>query len=132
MLLNSEPIAEDLGKLFLRVGAGGLLCWQHGWGKMTGFAERMDHFADPFGLGPAFSLILVVIAEVLCALLVALGLWTRITTIPPIAAMAVAAFISHSDDPFGEGETAVIYMLAFLVIFLTGSGRFSMDRLKFQ
>ncbi|MBK8499272.1 MAG: DoxX family membrane protein [Flavobacteriales bacterium] len=30
------------------------------------------------GLGPTFSLILIVFAEVLCSLLVVLGLWTRV------------------------------------------------------
>jgi len=27
---------------------------------------------------------------------------------------------------------AVLYMIAFFAIFLTGSGRYSLDRLKFQ
>ena len=128
MLLNSEPLAEDLGKLLLRVSAGGLMLWQHGWGKLAGFTERMDTFADPIGLGPTLSLILVVLAEVVCALLVMLGLWTRLSSVPPIIAMAVVAFVVKGDDPFGEGEMAVVYLAAFLTILLVGSGRFSLDR----
>jgi putative oxidoreductase len=46
--------------------------------------------------------------------------------------MGVAAFITHGEDPFGEKEMAVLYTIAFLTIFLTGSGRYSLDRLKFQ
>ncbi len=132
MLLNSEPVAEDFGKLLLRVTAGGGMLWQHGWDKLIHFSEKSGSFADPIGLGPMFSLILVVVAEVLCALLVTFGLWTRISAVPPIIAMGVAAFISNADDPFGKGEKALLYLAAYLVILLVGSGRFSLDRLKFQ
>ncbi len=132
MLFKSEEINVDLGVLVLRAGAGGMMLWQHGWPKLVNFTDKMDHFADPIGLGSTISLSLVVLAEFVCALLVALGLWTRFTTIPLIIAMAVAAFIAHGGDPFGEKEMAVLYMTAFLTIFLTGSGRFSLDRLTFQ
>ena len=132
MLLNSEPLAEDLGKLLLRVGAGGLMFMEHGWSKLATFAERLDSFADPIGLGPAASLVLVVFAEAICSVLVVLGLWTRLSTIPLIIAMGVAAFISNSQDPFGDGESALMYMIAFLSVLLAGSGRFSIDRLSFR
>ncbi len=132
MILNSEPVALDLGLAVLRVGAGGTMLWQHGWPKLAGFAEKMDTFGDPIGLGPAFSLGLIVFAETICAALVALGLWTRLSTVPLIIGMAVAAFISNGDQPFKSKELAVCYMVSFLAIFLTGSGRFSLDRLNFK
>jgi len=96
MLLNSEPISEDFGRLVLRVSAGGTMFWQHGWPKLMSFAERADSFADPFGLGSTFSLILIIIAEVLCALVV-LGLWTRVALIPLIIGMAVIVFMVKGD-----------------------------------
>lgn len=132
MLMNSEPVAEDFGRLVLRVGAGGLMLWQHGWPKLMGFADRMDHFADPIGLGSMISLGLIVFAETICAGLVMLGLWTRLSTVPVIIGMAVAAFMANGNKPFAEQELAVCYMLAFIAIFFMGSGRFSLDRLKFQ
>lgn len=132
MLLNSDPISEDLGKLFLRVTAGGGMLWQHGWGKLIDFSEISGKFGDPIGLGPTVSLVLIVFAETLCAALVMLGLWTRVSTVPLIIGMAVAAFISNADDPFRAGEKALIYMSAYIAILLMGSGRFSLDRLKFQ
>jgi putative oxidoreductase len=108
------------------------MLWQHGWPKLVNFTDKMDHFADPIGLGSTVSLSLVVLAECVCALLVTLGLWSRFTTIPLLVTMGVAAFITHGEDPFGEKEMAVLYTIAFLTIFLTGSGRYSLDRLKFQ
>lgn len=132
MLVNSEPISEDFGYLALRVGAGGTLLWQHGWPKLLHFSERLDDFADPFGLGPAFSLILVLVAEVLCAALVVLGLWTRIACIPVIITMAVVVFMVKGDAEFAEKEVALIYLVAFFTLLFTGSGRFAIDRISFS
>jgi putative oxidoreductase len=132
MLLNSEPVSLDFGLLALRLGAGGTMLWQHGWGKLIGFADKMDSFPDPFGAGPMVSLGLITLAETACAGLVLLGLWTRITTIPLIIGMAVAAFMVAGGKSFAQQELAVLYLLAFLTLFFTGSGRFSLDRLTFH
>ena len=64
-LLNSLPLAEDLGKLLLRVVAGGIMLLDHGWPKLAGFSGMADTFPDPIGLGPGLSLGLIVFAEVL-------------------------------------------------------------------
>ncbi len=132
MLINSEPISEDLGYLTLRLSLGGTMIWQHGWPKLMGFAERMDTFPDPFGLGGTFSLVLIVFAEVLCALFVMLGLWTRVALVPLIIAMAVIAFLVKGDADFSEKELAFVYLFGFLALLFTGSGRFSIDRLSFK
>lgn len=132
MLLNSEPISEEFGYLMLRVSAGGTMFWQHGWPKLMHFSERMDSFADPFGLGSALSLVLIVFAEVVCAALVVLGLWTRAALIPLIIGMAVIAFIVKGDADFREKELALVYLFAFVTLLFTGSGRFAIDRISFS
>lgn len=131
MLINSEPLSEDFGYLVIRVGFGGTMFWQHGWPKLMAFSERVDSFADPFGLGPAFSLILILIAEVLCSVLVVLGLWTRMALIPLIIAMAVVVFMVSGDAAFAEKELAAVYLMAFVGLLFTGSGRFAIDRISF-
>jgi putative oxidoreductase len=131
MLVNSEPISEDLGYLVLRAGFGGTMFWQHGWPKLMAFGEKVDTFADPFGLGPAFSLILILVAEVLCSALIVLGLWTRLAAIPLIIAMAVVVFMVKGDADFPEKELAALYLMAFVAILFTGSGRFSIDKISF-
>lgn len=132
MLLNSQPISEDLGTLFLRVSAGGTMFWQHGWPKLMSFSERAEGFADPFGLGGTFSLVLIIIAEVVCSALVVLGLWTRITLVPLILGMAVISFMVKGDAAFPEKELALVYLFAFVALLFTGSGRFSVDRISFK
>jgi putative oxidoreductase len=132
MLLNSEPISEEFGYLMLRVSAGGTMLWQHGWPKLMHFSERMDSFADPFGLGGTLSLVLIVFAEVVCAALVVLGLWTRAALIPLIIGMAVIAFMVKGDADFSEKELALVYLFAFVTLLFTGSGRFAIDRISFN
>jgi putative oxidoreductase len=132
MLLNSEPINEDLGYLFLRLGAGGALIYQHGWPKLMGFAERMDTFADPLGIGSGVSLALITFAETICAALVMLGLWTRIATLPILIGFAVVVFVVQGDAPFKEKELAMFFLVAYLTILFTGSGRYSVDRISFR
>ncbi|MBX2979237.1 MAG: DoxX family protein [Flavobacteriales bacterium] len=132
MLLNSDPVSEEFGTLFLRVSLGGTMFWQHGLPKLMAFGDRMDGFPDPFGLGSAFSLILIVFAEVVCALLVVLGLWTRAALVPLIIGMAVIAFMVKGDAAFGEKELALVYLFGFLALLFTGSGRFSINRISFS
>ncbi len=118
----------DIGLLIIRLTFAGTLLMAHGWGKMMGFAEMVAEFPDPLGLGPQTSLGLMVFAEVVCAFLCFIGLFTRLCAIPVVIAMAVAFFIIHSDDPFEKKEMALLYMAAFATLAFTGPGKYSIDR----
>ena len=118
----------DIALLLLRLTFGGLMLINHGWGKMLKlFTGDPTKFADPFGIGAPASLGLTVFAEVLCAALIVLGLFTRWALIPLIVTMLVAIFIIHIDDPFKKMEMAVIYLTAYTAIGLTGPGWYSLD-----
>ncbi len=132
MLLNSDEVSFDLGALLLRLTAGGTLFWHHGLVKLMKFGELSDTFFDPIGMGHMLSLSLILFAEVFCAILVLLGLWTRVATIPVIIGMAVASFMANGDQPFAKQELGFIYMMAFIVIFFIGSGKYSLGRLSFR
>ena len=43
--------------------------------------------------------------------------------------MLVAAFITHANDGIFKQEKALLYILVYIMIILTGSGRFSVDNL---
>lgn len=135
-LNQSVPtVLQSIGLLILRVGAGGLLMAGHGWTKLAGFSEMSAKFAGPFGLSPTATLALAVFAEFFCSLLVIFGLLTRLAAIPVIATMAVAAGMIHAADPWflggpgGAKEPALLYLIPFVTLFLTGPGRFSLDAL---
>lgn len=121
-----EQLAS-VGLLALRLGAGGLLLYGHGLGKLANFAGRAPKFADPIGLGPETSFALVVFAEVFCAGAVMLGLGTRLAAVPIVIFTVVAAFVQHGADPFDDKELALLYGVPMLTLILTGGGRFSLD-----
>ncbi len=119
----------DVGILILRVGFGGLLAVQHGLPKLQQWAQYASVFPDPLHVGSKMSLGLAVFGELVCGSLVAVGLASRIAAIPAFITMAVAFFVVHSIDPWTKKEMAFVYMIAFLVLALTGPGRLSLDAL---
>lgn len=86
-----------------------------------------SQFGDPLGLGSELSLALTVFAEFVCAILLILGLATRLATIPLIITMVVAGFIVHGNDPFGKKEMALLYLAVYFVLLITGPGKYSLD-----
>lgn len=123
-----NPNATHFALLLLRLAAGGFMI-THGYAKLQHLMAGEFQFADPIGVGPEVSLVLAVFAEFFCSLLLILGLGTRLATIPLIVTMAVAAFIAHRADPFGRKELALFYLVSYVVLLLTGGGKFSVDRL---
>jgi len=124
--LNNTSV--HLSLLLLRLAAGGFML-THGFPKLKRLMAGEMQFGDPLGLGPEISLVLAVFAEFLCSILILLGLGTRLAVIPLIVTMAVAAFIAHGADPFGRKELALFYLVSYVVLLLSGSGKFSVDRL---
>ncbi|MGL5233588.1 MAG: DoxX family protein, partial [Empedobacter falsenii] len=114
--------------LLIRLAAGGFM-FTHGFGKLQKLVNGNFEFGDPIGLGSEISLGLTVFAEILCAFLVLVGLFTRLAVIPLIITMLVAVFIVHADHDFGKKELGLFYLINYLVIFLSGAGKYSLDKL---
>lgn len=146
MEAERKEVAASVGLLILRLGIGGYLI-THGWGKLQMLlAGGAGTFGDPVGLGNTLSLALVTVAEFVCALLIILGLATRLAAIPVVISMSVAAFVVHAGDPwlmetaakaFFSGtsktwfskEPALLYLIPFLSLVFTGAGKLSLDGL---
>src|SRR4051812_42469201 len=118
---------NDLVYLLLRVSVGSMMFFGHGLPKLMAFNEKAQTFADPLGVGHMASLVLAIFAEVFCAAAVALGLLTRLSAIPLVINMAVAVLIVHAQDPWSKKELALLYLIPFLCIAVTGGGRWSLD-----
>lgn len=119
---------RDLALLLLRVGFGGFML-THGIPKI-GMLSDPSQFGDPIGLGTTVSLILCLIGEVVAPILLIIGFKTKWAAIPAAITMMVAAFIVHAKDDLGTKEHALLYLIAFVVLFLTGAGKYSLDGLK--
>ncbi|MCK7590713.1 DoxX family protein [Subsaxibacter sp. CAU 1640] len=118
----------DLALLLLRVGFGGFML-THGIPKINMLSDP-SAFGDPIGVGSTVSLILALIGEVVAPILIIIGFKTKWAAIPAIITMGVAAFIVHAKDDLGTKEMALLYFIAFLVIFLAGPGKYSLDGSK--
>lgn len=118
----------SIGLFLLRAAAGGLMI-PHGYMKLQKFSEFAPQFADPFHIGSQLSLSLCIFAELFCSILIILGLFTRFACIPQIINMAVAVFVAHKGEIFGDGEHGTLYLAIFAALLFTGPGRFSLDKL---
>ena len=72
---DSSPTSAGL--LALRLFFGLTMLLHHGLDKLNTFNIKAPHFPDPLGVGHSTSLALTVFAEVIAAILLAIGLWTR-------------------------------------------------------
>lgn len=121
-------MTAELGKLILRIGMGGLML-PHGYGKLTRWLNQGTEvsFANPLGIGEVPTLFLAIIAELICPILIIIGLRTRLAAILPALTMATAAFVIHIDDPWSKMEFSLLYLTGFLSIILIGPGKWSLD-----
>jgi putative oxidoreductase len=101
----------------------------HGWPKFQGFATMAPKFMPVLGSG-SIGLGLAVFAEVVCAGLVVLGLFTRFASLMLAITMGVAFFVVHKAALTGasSGELAFLYMVGFLALAFAGGGKYSADK----
>lgn len=84
---------------------------------------------------PLFQAYLAATTEITGVVLLTLGLFTRLISIPLIVVMVVAILTVHLPHGFSAGENGFeipLYYMLFLIIFIAyGAGRFSLDRIIF-
>lgn len=107
----------------------GLLFLQHGLTKVFGWPhvamfDQMAHL-------PAL-LIVPAFIETVGAVLLTIGLFTRVCAFIMSGEMAIAYFMEHAPRSFfpetNGGEVAVLYCFIFFYFFLVGGGMWSIDR----
>lgn len=127
--MDFVPGSVDFGLLVLRAWLGLTMLLNHGWAKLVGFQAKSGSFPDPLGIGSAPSLGLAVFAEVVCASLLVVGLFTRFAAFNLAVTMAVAFALVHDGALSGanSGELAFVYMGGFVALFLAGGGKLSLD-----
>lgn len=104
----------------------GILFMVHGFDKLTNYSLLVDSYPNFMGLGSRFTLLLTMFAELVCAAAFILGFLFRLAVIPMIIAMFVA-FVWVHNGVISEGELSFIYAMVFLILAVTGPGRYSID-----
>lgn len=128
----SLPNQVSLAILILRLSFGFLMI-PHGYDKMLEFLKgNSTDFPDPLHVSPMISHGLTVFAEFFCSILLILGLFTRPALVILIGCMAIVSFSIHGADPLGDKEHALLYLFAYLSVFLTGAGAYSVDAKIFK
>lgn len=127
--VNEQSDSVNLSLLLGRIVIAALML-THGLPKINLLLSGAEiQFPGLFGMSPAFSLALAVFAEVFCSILLIIGIGTRLAVIPLIITMFVAAFYVHANDPFAKQEMGILFLLVYVMLFLAGSGKYSMDYL---
>ena len=119
---------NNIALLVLRVVFAGSMLYGHGLSKLNKLIEGDLGFANPIGIGEAPTLVLAVFAEFLAPIFIIIGYRTKFFSFFPAATMFVAAFIVHMGDPFGKIEKALLFLAVFVILMITGSGKYSIDR----
>ena len=122
-----SPTLTATGLLFMRVMAALLLLFIHGLPKLLNWSGELQRIEDPFGLGPPLTLGLAVFAEVVCPLLLLLGVAARLACLPVLAVLLVALVVVHPDWTLEQGQFAWLLVALYGGLALTGSGAYSVS-----
>ena len=124
--LKPDSAGASLFLLILRISFG-LLLMNHGIQKWSNFQELSTSFPDPLGLGSPLSLGLAVFAELACSMAFIIGFLYRLAMIPMIFTMVIAFFVIHANDIFAMKELALVYLIIFVLMYISGPRKYSVD-----
>lgn len=103
------------------------------WSDISSIADWFGTLGIPF---PLINAYLAAGTELLGVVLLTLGLFTRLISIPLIVVMIVAITTVHLTHGFSAGDNGFeipLYYMLFLAIFASfGAGKFSLDHLLFD
>lgn len=104
-----------------------------GWGKLHNL-EKVTEFFTELGIPfPGFNAGVVGLTEFGCGLLILLGLFTRLASIPLIVTMTVAIITAKRSDISGFtdvlGFEEFVYIVIFVWFIVSGAGKISLDNL---
>jgi putative oxidoreductase len=131
-LFSLAAPAGFITEVLTRVGVG-LVFVQSGLGKLNHLSRTTDFFASIGVPAPGLQAPLVGGIELICGILLVIGLYARLATLPLIAVMAVALVTAKRGDL--TGVTAIfeiyefLYILLFLWIFARSTGALSVESL---
>ena len=103
------------------------------WSGIASTAQWFESMGIPL---PLLNAYMAASTEALGVILLTLGLFTRLISLPLIIVMIVAILTVHLPHGFSSGDNGYeipLYYMLFLFLFLShGAGKFSIDNLLFK
>ena len=100
------------------------------WNNMSGIADWFDSMGYPF---PTLNAYLAGTTELLGAVLMVIGIGTRIISIPMMFIMFIAIFTVHISNGFEAGnngfEIPLYYLIMLFTLMIYGPGKYSLEGL---
>ena len=118
---------KDKGVLVFRVLAAIAIIKAHGLPKLIHFQETLQHIPDPLGMGSTLSAYFAIFTNVFCAILVALGLFTRAAALLIFSLTITGLLLVHFNDSSKIQDVPLIYSIVFGYITYIGAGKYSLD-----
>ena len=134
LLFGQKRVFEDLSLLLLRLFMGGTFI-VYVSKKILNFDNYVILFSDKLELPlPLLNLYLVIAVEAIGGVLLLIGLFTRLATIPLIITMITALFLVNLEKGFAASnfgmEIPLAYISILFVLFAFGHGKFSLENKK--
>lgn len=130
ILSNGQNVSLLLARLTLAYGFYGPAMQK--WADMSSVAGWFGELGIPF---PMLNAYMAATTELLGVVLLSLGLFTRLISLPLMVVMIVAITTVHITHGFSAGDNGFeipLYYMLFLAIFASfGAGKFSLDHLLF-
>jgi putative oxidoreductase len=127
--LSFLPTSGSLGLLTLRAAVGGSMLWLHGRDKLLNFTDKLAKFPVIL-VNSKVSLGIAVFAQVICAALLVVGLFSRFAALALGLLLGWIYFHKDLQQPImgaAVPEVMLLYLAACVTIFLTGPGSFALD-----
>lgn len=128
ILITDHTSLTDWALLILRLSIG-VWMLSKGLPKIGMLFSANVTFPAMLGMSSEVSLALTVFAQVVCSLLLIFGLFTRFGAFVLFINMFVAVVVAHANDPFDKTEPALHFLLVYVILMLTGAGKFSLDKI---
>ncbi|RKE35703.1 putative oxidoreductase [Paraburkholderia sp. BL23I1N1] len=125
--LASAPIPSctaDAALLFLRLAASVLVLIVHGLPKAMHYSSQLAAIEDPLHVGKTFTLCFAIFAEVLCPVLMIVGIATRLAALPIIVITLMALTLVHPEWTLDQAQFAWMLLILFGTIVIGGAGRY--------
>lgn len=121
---------HDLSLLILRI-VFSLAIISHGYGKLLNVVNG-DFDYNPLGIGGALTMIIAALGEFVAPIFVILGVKVRLAALVSFIVMFGITFVMHAfkGDPFDDWELPLLYTIGFLVVAISGGGKYVVTEVR--